>query len=124
MAGGKHILIADDDPDIVNLLEAYYKGKGFEVSVATNGKDALQRIEAGKFDLVLMDVMMPYIDGYHVTYEVTSKFGADAPKVIIMTSRDVASERGIAMLSGARDVLQKPFTLDDLDKKVDALLGA
>jgi DNA-binding response OmpR family regulator len=124
MAGGKHILIVDDDPEIVNLLEAYCKGKGYEVDVATNGKEALQRIEAGQFDLVLMDVMMPYLDGYHVTHEVTSKSGADAPKVLIMTSRDVTGERGIAMLSGARDVLQKPFTLDDLDKKLEALLGA
>jgi len=124
MASGKHILIADDDPDIVDLLEAYYKRKGYEITVVTNGKDALQKMEAEKFDLVLMDVMMPYIDGYHVTYEITSKFGADAPKIIIMTSRDVAGEKGIAMLSGAQDVVQKPFTLDDLDKKVEALLGA
>jgi len=123
MAGGKRILIADDDPDIADLLESYYKGRGHEVSVVTNGKDALQRIESGRFDLVLMDVMMPYIDGYHVAYEVASKFGTDAPKIIIMTSRDVASEKGIAMLSGAQEVIQKPFTLDDMDKKVNALLG-
>jgi len=123
MAGGKRILIADDDPDIVDLLESYYRKKGCDVTVVVNGKDALQKMETGKFDLVLMDVMMPYIDGYHVTYEVTSKFGADAPKIIIMTSRDVASERGIAMLSGAQEVVQKPFTLDELDKKVEALLG-
>lgn len=122
MAVGKRILIADDDPDIADLLEAYYKKKGYEITVVTNGKDALQRIEAGKFDLVLMDVMMPYIDGYHVTYEVTSKLGAGAPKVIIMTSRDVASEKGIALLSGAHDVIQKPFTLDEMDKKVGLAL--
>lgn len=116
-------MIADDDPDIVDLLESYYKKKGYLVSVVINGKDALQKLEAEKFDLVLIDVMMPYIDGYHVAYEITSKLGADAPKIIIMTSRDVASEKGIAMLSGALDVLQKPFTLDDLDRKVNALLG-
>ena len=122
MAGGKRILIADDDPDIVDLLEAYYKKKGHDVTSVTNGKEALQSIGSGKFDLVLMDVMMPYIDGYHVTHEVTAKFGTEAPKIIIMTSRDVSSERGIAMLSGAHDVMQKPFTLDELDKKVDLLL--
>ena len=122
MAGGKRILIADDDPDIVDLLEAYYRKKGHEVSSATNGKDALRCIESGNFDLVLMDVMMPYIDGYHVTHEVTAKLGARAPRIVIMTSRDVANEKGIAMLSGAHDVMQKPFTLDELDKKVDQLL--
>lgn len=116
-------MIADDDPDIVDLLETYYKNKGHQVTVVVNGKDALQIVEAGKFDLVLMDVMMPYIDGYHVAYEITSKFGADAPKIIIMTSRDVASEKGIAMLSGALEVVQKPFTLAELDKRVEALLG-
>jgi DNA-binding response OmpR family regulator len=116
-------LIADDDPDIVDLLESYYKKKGHKVSVVLNGKDALQILEAEKFDLVLMDVMMPYIDGYHVAYEVTSKLGADAPRIIIMTSRDVASEKGIAMLSGALEVMQKPFTLSDLDRKVDTLLN-
>ncbi|HBB68048.1 MAG: hypothetical protein A2X28_10065 [Elusimicrobia bacterium GWA2_56_46] len=124
MAGGKRILIADDDPDIVDLLETYYRKKGHAVAVVVNGKDALQKLEAEKFDLVLMDVMMPYIDGYHVAYEISSKLGADAPKIIIMTSRDVASEKGIAMLSGAHDVVQKPFTLDELDKRVAALLGA
>lgn len=122
MAGGKRILIADDDPDIVDLLEAYCRKKGLEVFSVPNGKEALRRLEAEKFDLVLMDVMMPYIDGYHVTYEATSKPGVAPPKVIIMTSRDVASERGIAMLSGAQDVIQKPFTLDELDRKVDRLL--
>lgn len=115
-------MIADDDPDIVDLLESYYKKKGYDVSVVVNGKEALQKLEAEKFDLVLMDVMMPYIDGYHVAYEITSKLGANCPRIIIMTSRDVASEKGIAMLSGALEVLQKPFTLTDLDKKVDALL--
>ncbi|MFA6435271.1 MAG: response regulator transcription factor [Elusimicrobiales bacterium] len=122
MAGGKRILIADDDPDIVDLLESYYTKKGHSVSVVINGKEALQKLESEKFDLVLMDVMMPYVDGYHVAYEITSKLGAEAPRIIIMTSRDVASEKGIAMLSGALEVLQKPFTLSDLDKKVAAVL--
>ena len=117
-------MIADDDPDIADLLETYYRKQGHNVTVVGNGKDALRMMmETGKFDIALLDVMMPYIDGYHVAYEITSKFGADAPKIIIMTSRDVASEKGIAMLSGALDVVQKPFTLEDLDKRVKALLG-
>ena len=122
MASGKRILIADDDPDIADLLEAYFRKGGYEVTVVVNGKDALQRAENSKFDLVLLDVMMPYIDGYHVASEITSKFGADAPKILIVTSRDVASEKGMALLSGASDAMQKPFTLEELDAKVKALL--
>lgn len=123
MESGKRILIADDDPDIIDLLESYFKRAGFIVTAKINGKDALQAAEAEKFDLVLLDVMMPYIDGYHVASEISSRMGSEAPKIIIMTSRDVSSEKGIALLSGAMDVVQKPFTLDELDAKIKAALG-
>jgi DNA-binding response OmpR family regulator len=124
MESGKRILIADDDPDIIDLLETYFKRAGYNVTAKVNGKDALQAAEAEKFDLVLLDVMMPYIDGYHVASEISSRYGADSPKIIIMTSRDVASEKGIALLSGATDAVQKPFSLEELDGKVKQALGA
>lgn len=124
MESGKRILIADDDPDIIDLLESYFRRGGYDVTAKVNGKDALQAAEAGKFDLVLLDVMMPYIDGYHVASEISSRLGAEAPKIIIMTSRDVASEKGIALMSGANDAVQKPFSLDELDAKVKAALGS
>ncbi|HAH33108.1 MAG TPA: hypothetical protein DCL44_12420 [Elusimicrobia bacterium] len=122
MASGKRILIADDDPDIADLLEGYFSKGGYEVTVVGNGKDALQQVENTRFDLVLLDVMMPYIDGYHVASEITAKYGADAPKILIMTSRDVAGEKGIVLLSGATDAVQKPFALEAIDAKVKALL--
>ena len=123
MESGKRILIADDDPDLIDLLESYFKGEGYDVTAKVNGKDALQAAEEGKFDLVLLDVMMPYIDGYHVASEISSRLGSEAPKIIIMTSRDTASEKGIAMLSGANDVVQKPFSLEEIAGKVKAALA-
>ena len=123
MAGGKKILIADDDPDIVDLLETYFIGKKYEVVVGTNGKEALKKAENEKFDVILLDVMMPYIDGYHVAYEISSKQESSSPKIIIMTSRDVSTEKGIALLSGAVEVVQKPFSLKDLQSKIDAALA-
>ncbi len=122
METGKRILIADDDPDIIDLLESYFQNAGYRVTAKVNGKEALQAAEAEKFDLVLLDVMMPYIDGYHVASEISSRQGSEAPKIIIMTSRDVGSEKGIALLSGAMDAVQKPFTLEELDAKVKAAL--
>jgi DNA-binding response OmpR family regulator len=124
MEGGKRILIADDDPDLIDLLESFFRGEGYEVTAKVNGKDALQAAESEKFDLVLLDVMMPYIDGYHVASEISSRLGSEAPKIIIMTSRDTASEKGIALLSGASEVIQKPFSLDDVNARVKAALGA
>lgn len=123
MESGKRILIADDDPDLIDLLETYFSGAGYDVTAKTNGKDALQTAETQKFDLVLLDVMMPYIDGYHVASEITARLGANAPRIIIMTSRDTASEKGIAMLSGANEVVQKPFSLEEMEAKVRAVLG-
>ncbi len=123
MEGTKRILIADDDPDIIDLLEAYFRKAGYHVTAKVNGKDALQAAETDRFDLVLLDVMMPYIDGYHVASEISSRLGSEAPKIIIMTSRDVAAEKGIAMLSGASDAVQKPFSLEELEAKVKAALG-
>ena len=123
MESGKRILIADDDPDLIDLLESYFRRAGHEVTARVNGRDALQAAEAEKFDLVLLDVMMPYIDGYHVASEISSRLGTEAPKIIIMTSRDTASEKGIALLSGANDVVQKPFSLEDIESKVKAALA-
>ncbi len=121
MAGGKRILIADDDPDISELLEAYFSGQGYNVSVVDNGKDALTKALSEDFDVILLDVMMPYIDGYHVSYEISSKKANS--KIIILTSRDVSSEKGIGMLSGASDVIQKPFSIEELGQKVEALVN-
>lgn len=124
MESGKRILIADDDPDLIDLLESYFRKAGNTVTAKVNGKDALQAAEAEKFDLVLLDVMMPYIDGYHVASEISSRQGPDGPKIIIMTSRDTAGEKGIALLSGASEVVQKPFSLAELDAKIKAALKA
>ena len=123
MADRKRILVADDDPDLLDLLKLDLGMQGYEVLVAANGKDALQMSMTEKVDLVLLDVMMPYIDGYHVAYEISSKLGANSPMIVLMTSRDTAREKGIALMSGAQEVLQKPFEMDALHAKLTAILG-
>src|ERR1700692_1911618 len=98
MADKKRILVADDDPDLLDLLKMDLGFQGYEVLVAANGKDALQTAMSEHLDLVLLDVMMPYIDGYHVAYELTNKLGNKAPCILIMTSRDTQREKGIAIM--------------------------
>ena len=123
MADRKRILVADDDPDLIELLKMDLTLQGYDILLANNGKDALQMAMSEKVDLILLDVMMPYIDGYHVAYEVTSKLGAAAPKILLITSRDTNREKGIALMSGAAEVLQKPFEMDRLHAKIIELLG-
>ncbi len=123
MADRKRILVADDDPDLLDLLKMDLGFQGYEVIVAANGKDALQIALTEHLDLVLLDVMMPYIDGYHVAYELTNKLGAKAPRIMIMTSRDTVKEKGIALMSGAAEVLQKPFEMAKLHERILANLS-
>ena len=123
MADRKRILIADDDPDFVDLLQLDLSQRDYEVRTAANGKEALQLSLAEKFDLILLDVMMPYIDGYHVAYELSARMGAQAPYIIIMTSRDTQREKGIALMSGAQEALQKPFELSYLHERVETALS-
>jgi DNA-binding response OmpR family regulator len=119
----KRILVADDDPDLLDLLKMDLGFQGYEVLAAANGKDALQVALAETLDLVLLDVMMPYIDGYHVAYELTNKLGSKAPRIVIMTSRDTVKEKGIALMSGAMEVLQKPFEMAKLHERIAAILA-
>jgi DNA-binding response OmpR family regulator len=122
MGDKKRILVADDDPDLLDLLKMDLAYQGYEVVAAANGKDALQMAMTESLDLVLLDVMMPYIDGYHVAYELTNKLGTKAPKILIMTSRDTVKEKGIALMSGATEVLQKPFEMAKLHERIKAVL--
>ncbi|MBI5240329.1 MAG: response regulator [Elusimicrobia bacterium] len=124
MADRKRILVADDDPDLLDLLQMDLSHQGYDTLTAANGKDALQIAMAEKLDLILLDVMMPYIDGYHVAYEVTNKLGPKAPHIIIMTSRDTTREKGIALMSGAHEVIQKPFEMSKLHERVAAALDS
>jgi DNA-binding response OmpR family regulator len=123
MSDKKRILVADDDPDLLELLKMDLGYQGYEVLAAANGKDALAVATNERLDVVLLDVMMPYIDGYHVAYELSNKLGAQAPKIVIMTSRDTVREKGIAMMSGAVSILQKPFSMADLHAKLDEILA-
>ena len=123
MADRKRILVADDDPDLIDLLKLDLTRQGYEILAAANGKDALQIAMAEQLDLILLDVMMPYIDGYHVAYEITNKLGAKAPRIMIITSRDTSREKGIALMSGAIDVIQKPFEMNDLHAKISEVLA-
>ncbi len=123
MADRKRLLVADDDPDLIDLLKMDLTNEGYEILVAANGKDALQMAMSEKIDLILLDVMMPYIDGYHVAYEVTSKLGNSAPVIVLMTSRDTNREKGIALMSGALEVIQKPFEMAALHAKLAEVLS-
>jgi len=119
----KSILLADDDADLLDLVQTFLTGKGYDVVTAKDGEEAIAAAIGNKFDLVLLDVMMPKIDGYHVAQKLADHYGGDCPKMIMITSRDAERDERIAAASGADAILQKPLKLSLLKERIEALIG-
>lgn len=111
------ILTADDDPHILRLVARNLAMEGYDVLTASDGKLALEQIEAHQPDLVLLDVMMPQMDGFAVCQRVRE---LSTVPIIIVTAREQDKVRGLDM--GADDYLTKPFSVEELLARVWAVL--
>ena len=120
MAG--EILVVDDEPNIVLSLEFLMKKEGYGVRTASNGEEAMQAIRESKPDLVLLDVMMPRMDGYEVCQAVRSDPQLNDMLILMLTAkgREVEREKGLTL--GADDYVTKPFATRDLVEKVRLLI--
>jgi DNA-binding response OmpR family regulator len=119
----KRVLVVDDEPNIVMSLEFLMKRAGFEVRVARNGREALEALEGAAPDLLLLDVMMPEIDGYEVCERIRARPEWAGTKIIMLTARgrDVERQRGLAL--GADLYVTKPFSTRELVEQAKVLLG-
>lgn len=118
----KKILVADDEPNIVVALQYLLQHSGYEVSVAHDGEQALQQIEASVPDLVLLDVMMPLRSGYEVCKQIRERADWAHVKVIMLSAkgRDAEVHKGLAM--GADLYVTKPFSTRELINQINGLL--
>ncbi|MDY4893435.1 MAG: response regulator transcription factor [Agathobacter sp.] len=103
---GYTILIADDEPEIRNLLRLYLENENYQIIEAKDGREALSLLREKKPDLCLLDIMMPEMDGYHVLQELRKE--SNIP-VIILSAKDADSEKILGLNLGADDYLAKPF---------------
>jgi len=112
------ILVVDDEPNIILSLEFLMKKEGYQVRTASNGEEALHALQESKPDLVLLDVMMPRMNGYEVCQAVRSDPKLSSVRIIMLTAkgRDIEREKGLAL--GADDYVTKPFAMRDLVDKV------
>jgi two-component system phosphate regulon response regulator OmpR len=106
-----HILIVDDDDKIRDLLKQYLKNNNFFVSTAINASDAEEKLKIFKFDLAIIDIMMPGKDGLQLTKEIREKI--DLP-IILLTAKGEAEDRVRGLELGAEDYLPKPFEPKEL----------
>ena len=122
-AAAKRILIADDEPNIVTALEFLLRRHGFEVDVARNGEQALQRVQEAVPDLVLLDVMMPLVSGYDVCKRIRELPACRHVKVVMLSAKGRAQEVQKGAAAGADLYVVKPFSTRELLQRIQALLG-
>ncbi|MEV6973981.1 response regulator transcription factor [Kitasatospora sp. NPDC093806] len=114
------LLVVDDEPALRDALENSLAFEGYEVSTATDGYEALESVERDRPDLVLLDIMMPRMDGLTAVRRMRSR--GDTVPVLMLTARDAVGDRVTGLDVGADDYLAKPFELDELLARVRALL--
>ena len=118
----RRILVADDEKVIRDMLRDVLNSEGYEVEAVSDGPQVLETIKTKNFDLIILDVGMPGMDGYHVSEQISSKQGYRA-KIVILTGRDIAMDSSQAILSGADAFLEKACGMDMLLKTVSDMIG-
>ncbi len=119
----RSVLVVDDEPNIVLSLEFLLRQAGYEVRVARSGEEAVTAIAARAPDLIVLDVMMPTLDGYHVCETIRADPKLRSVRILMLTakSRDVEREKALAL--GADDYITKPFSTRELVERVKTILG-
>ncbi|WP_314010232.1 response regulator transcription factor [Pseudostreptobacillus hongkongensis] len=113
------ILIIEDDVKIAKLLETELKFEGFDVDIKTDGKEGLLTAKYNHFDLILLDVMLPKMNGFEVCKRIRED--SDVP-IIFLTAKDQVTDKVISFDYGADDYITKPFSFDELFARIKALL--
>jgi two-component system OmpR family response regulator len=114
------VLVVDDEPNIRELVQVALKFHGCSVSTAASGRDALRQAEADRPDLIVLDVMMPDMDGFEVCRRLRAA-GNEVP-VIFLTARDTSSDTVTGLAIGGDDYVTKPFSVEALVARVRAVL--
>jgi two-component system, OmpR family, response regulator MprA len=119
-SGGAHLLVVDDEPAVREALRRALEVEGYRVELAEDGADALARIAANEPDAVVLDILMPVIDGLTVARRLRDQ--GNAVPILMLTARDSVGDRVAGLDAGGDDYLVKPFALEELLARVRALL--
>ncbi len=110
------ILIVDDDPSTLNLLQTFLSEKGFEIATASDGVEGLQRVREWGPELILLDVMMPRLDGYGFVREIKKDTKLRKLPIVVLTAREMM--RDVFVQEGIKDYVIKPYEPEELYKIV------
>ena len=115
------ILLAEDDRNLGFLIKDQLVQRGFKVDWKMDGNDAIETFDKGKFDLCLLDVMLPIADGFSIARTIRKK-DPDIP-IIFLTARDMIEDKLEGFKSGADDYLTKPFSMEELVHRLKVFLS-
>lgn len=115
-----NILLAEDDPNLGMLLSKFLRAKGFDCTLAVDGEMAYKEFNAGSFDFVVLDVMMPKKDGFTVAKEIRG-IDKEIP-VLFLTAKSMKEDKLKGFELGADDYLTKPFSMEELMARINAIL--
>jgi DNA-binding NarL/FixJ family response regulator len=118
----KRLLVVDDEPNLLTAIAAVLRGKGYEVTTARNGKDALLQIARGLPDLIVSDVRMPVMDGYRLARQLRGAPHTKLIPIVFLTAKDETEDRIEGFQSGVDVYLTKPFEPDELVAVIQNIL--
>jgi len=109
----KRILVVDDDPNMIKLIKFYLLKDDFDITSCSKGQEALQILEKANFEVILIDILMPEMDGYTLQKKIKNELSIDTP-IIVVTAHGPNDDLMKMIEDGAYDILQKPFTTNRL----------
>ena len=115
-----NLLLAEDDENLGQLLYTFLKSKGYNATLATDGKEALDHFNNGNFDFCIFDVMMPKMDGFSLAKEVR-ELDKKIP-ILFLTAKSLKEDKLEGFNTGADDYMTKPFMMEELVARVQAIL--
>ena len=118
----EHVLVVDDDPDVARFVEVNLRSAGYNVTVASNGEEAMDQALELRPDLVLLDVMMPKMDGFEVAQRLRRDSRTSSSSIIMLTAKALSSDKVLGLSSGADDYIIKPFDPVELLARVKGTL--
>ncbi len=114
------VLVIEDDPDIAGMLTLHLRAEGFEIAVESSGEAGLEHLRRERPDLLVLDLMLPGIDGLHVCRKVRES--GDYLPIIILSAKSSETQRVVGLELGADDYLTKPFSMNELIARIHAVL--
>ena len=115
-----HALVVDDDKNTRRLIQAVLETEGYQVTTAINGEDALEKLEREHIDLVVLDIMMPGMDGYELTK--TLREGQSELPILMVSAKQMPEDRRQGFLVGTYDYITKPIDVEEMLLRIKALL--